>query len=408
MRVLIGTIEKANMIHLHANAFRAIGHEVITVATPHPFYDATYTHSLHSPPYLFHPVKSRNFWPLESARWRLAERREKQLRLAMYMKYKDQIDLFLVMGDGFFNNETKDFEYLRKRGAKVVQLFYGGDARCWNAFHQEYKVDISTMTEQPIDNSNFNSILTRLRKAELFSNQIYSLPDQMGLAIRPYSKITVPFEFEKYQFNITNRAVPKIVHIESRQPYKGEEFIYSAIEKLKMEGLPFEFRSYKNLAHSEVRHVLEDADILVDEVMIFGPGSLGNEAIACGCALATKMQPDHIIARNVCNLSEHNILEPLRRFILNRETRVRDLKICRELLEQHNSPREVAIQIVDALKCSSNRKVTDYSPSFFLQHYELPIGHVVSQRNKNLTRQVLNLYPISTKEMSSLEKRGLI
>ena len=45
MRILIGTLEKSNMLTLYKMAFESLGHKVVTVAVPHPFYKADYTHN---------------------------------------------------------------------------------------------------------------------------------------------------------------------------------------------------------------------------------------------------------------------------------------------------------------------------------------------------------------------------
>ena len=230
MKILIGTVEKSNMIELYKKAFKSLGHDVITIAEPHIFFrDNKYTHDLTKPSFLFKSFKNKLIRRLDTVRWFVAKRWVLIHKLFLYYKYRNVIDLMLVFGDGFYTAEITDFNFLQKKNKKIVQVFFGGDARCWEAFSQEYNIDISTIEKQPINNENFNAILTRLRKAELYANSIYSLPDQAGLALRPFFRLYMPFEYQKYKFTVKDRSVPVVIHIESKLPYNGESLIYAAI-----------------------------------------------------------------------------------------------------------------------------------------------------------------------------------
>ena len=410
MKILIGTVEKSNMIELYKKAFQLLGHDVITIAEPHPFFNENkYTHDLAKPSLLFKEIKNKFIKRLNILRWFVAKRWVITHKLFLYYKYRNTIDLMLVFGDGFYNNAVTDFNFLQKKNKKIVQVFFGGDVRCWEAFNQEYNIDISTIEKEPINNENFNRILTRLRKAELYANSIYSLPDQAGLTLRPFFRLYMPFECEKYKFTLHERPVPVVIHIESKLPYKGESFIYTAINKLKEQGVEFEFRTYKNLSHAEVIKELENADILVDEVMIFGPGTLTYEAIACGCAVATKVQEGHIVKDFLCNLEIENIEKPLREFILNKGKRINDLTQCYEVLKNINNPENIAKDIIQRSAADIYDFANhDFHPKYFLEKYHLPVGHVVSYENKKLTRMVFDKYYNDAKLRQSLIERNLL
>jgi hypothetical protein len=410
MRILIGTVEKSNMIELYKKAFKSLGHEVITIAEPHVFFNENqYTHDLTKPSFLFRPIKNKIFRRLNTVKWFVAKRWIYFHKVLLYYKYRNRIDLMLVFGDGFYTDAVTDFNFLHKKNKKIVQVFFGGDARCWEAFNQEYKIDISTIEKQPINNENFNAILTRLRKAELYANSIYSLPDQAGLALRPFFRLYMPFEYQKYKFTVNGRPVPKVIHIESKLPYKGESLIYAAIDKLKKQGVAFDFQVYKNLSHKEVINKLEDADILVDEVMIFGPGTLTYEAIACGCAVATKVQEGHIVKDHLCNLEIEDIEKPIKEFILNKDKRISDLKKAYEVLKLVNDPQNIAKDIIQRSETDIyDFSKYDYQANFFAKGYHLPAGHIVSEQNKKLTRMVFDKYYKDEELKQSLIDRKLM
>jgi hypothetical protein len=314
------------------------------------------------------------------------------------------------IGDSLLMNNLSDYKYFKDKGIKIGHAFYGGDVRCWDAYKQEFNLDISTIEDQPINNYIFNRRITRLRKVELFADGIFSVLDQAGLAIRPFHRIYIPFECGKYNFRVQNRDIPVVVHIESRQPYKGEETIYAAVKKLQESGIKFIFKSYKGLTHSEVIDVLEDADILVDEVINFGPGTLGNEAIACGCALAVKVQEGHMARDYFCDIDELNIFQALAEFITNKEKRISSVYKAYDILKSENNLESIANDIIAKIGIDPmDFKEHFCTPSFFLEKYELPAGHIMSKKNKKLTRMVIEkFYPQNPEMINSLKLRNLI
>ena len=402
------------MISLYRTALEAVGCTVTTVAEPHPFYLDDFTHSLQTPNWLFRPIRSTSFYPFEKLRRQLVKLRLLSRPLQewlLYLKYRDHLDILLIVGDGLVRRDLTDFRYLKQRGVRIGQAFFGGDVRDWQTFKQQFGVDLSSVTDREIDNRNFNEIVFRLRKAELYADALFSLPDQMGLAIRPYFKLDVPFSLSGGMVKPRGRAIPKVVHIESQKPYKGEPYIYAAVERLKQDSESFEFRSYKCLSHEEVLAVLRDADILVDETMIFGPGILGHEAVACGCALATKMQPEHAMCNYVCNIQDDDIVEPLRVLIRDRDTRVRNSLICQELLNANLSPAAVGRKILQCLgfnETSTFEPEKLIEPHFFVDEYIRPIGHELNDRNKMLTLEVAKKHGVSEDRINRLRVQGMI
>lgn len=409
MVVFIGTKEISNWIHLYAKAFEENGDTVITCAEPHPFYSDNYTHNLGNPKWLFRAIQSPRFRFLEAIRFQVAKFFKLLRKYFILLRHIDKVDLFVFVGDGFFQESTWDFQIIKRRGKKIVHVFYGGDVRDWDAFGQKYKIDVTEIEDGIISGKYFNEKVFRLRKSELYADALFSVEDQGVLALRPFYKLRIPFEVGKCRFVVKNRIIPKIVHIESRRPYKGERFIYDAIKRLKDEGLAFDFKSYKGLSHDEVYDVLEDADILVDEVMIFGPGTLGHEAIACGCALATKMQDDHFLKDLICNLDYDNIVDPLRDYILGREARVATLYKCYELLLKNASPNEVAKHIIEKLAIDKrDYSKHDYIPDFIYKEYVPPVEHSLLKSSKELTSQVVFHYANREEVRGSLIAKRLM
>lgn len=93
-----------------------------------------------------------------------------------------------------------------------------------------------------------------------------------------------------------------IVHAPNHRGFKGSEFIFDAIQKLKAEGLNVELKVLEKLQNDEVRRILrEDADILVEQIIATGHGMNGLEGMASGLP-------------TISNLEDESYMLPLRRW----------------------------------------------------------------------------------------------
>jgi hypothetical protein len=82
--------------------------------------------------------------------------------------------------------------------------------------------------------------------------------------------------------------VLRVVHAPSNPGLKGTAIIERSISELQSQGLRFEYQRIEGIPHEEMPKVLSEADILVDELILHGPGWLSLEAMASGCVVATR------------------------------------------------------------------------------------------------------------------------
>ena len=410
MNIFIGTVEIANMIHLYAEGFKKLGHKVTTCAKPHPFYKNEYDFDLSLPRWLIFLSKFYRIKFLSKIVSKIIEKYERHKKEKILEKVINDIDIFIFILDGFTPKSLFDYNYIKSKNKKIVSLFCGAEVRDWDAFSKAYKINIETIEKNPIDNSLFNTKFFRLRKNELFSDAIYSIPDQSILGIRPYFENKIPFISDKYEPVINNRDIPKIVHIESRFPTKGTVYIEKAINELRKQNLQFEFAIYKKLSNDEVISVLKDADILIDEVFLFGPGTLGMEAISCGCALATKNSGTNLLSEYMCNINTDNIVEKLKEFILDKNKRIQNIYKAIEVLKNNYNAKTVCNKILSDLEIDPiNFSKHDFMPKYFIEDYILPDGHNVNSENKILTQKVIEKYkiPISENNLNRMKSESL-
>jgi hypothetical protein len=209
----------------------------------------------------------------------------------------------------------------------------------------------------------------KLRSAEKYADLIYSVPDQMGLAIASYNHLWIPIDTSKFFFKNNKRRVPKVIHIPSEPYLKGSDVIMKSLSELKEEGLKFEIEYKSKIPHNEVKKLLEEADILVDEIIFHGPGVLGLEAMASGCAVATNHLTEYSTVFNppVWSVNKSNIKEKLRVLIENYELRQELINSGVNFVKEFNNPNKIVNDILRNLENVSLKK--DYTPDFFLKFY---------------------------------------
>ncbi|MDO5710689.1 MAG: glycosyltransferase, partial [Micrococcales bacterium] len=83
------------------------------------------------------------------------------------------------------------------------------------------------------------------------------------------------------EYPLLRRAVPRVVHIPSNGRLKGTEYVDAALRPLHDAGL-IEYRSLRALTHEEVRAEYEEADVVVDQLVLGLYGVAAIEAMAAG------------------------------------------------------------------------------------------------------------------------------
>ena len=77
-------------------------------------------------------------------------------------------------------------------------------------------------------------------------------------------------------------ARPTIVHAPSHRGIKGTQRVVEAVSQLRSEGVPLEFKLIEGLPRAEARRVYEQADLLVDQLLVGWYGGLAVELMALG------------------------------------------------------------------------------------------------------------------------------
>ncbi|MBL7701541.1 MAG: hypothetical protein JNM14_04790 [Ferruginibacter sp.] len=409
MKIFIGTEEIASLLSGLAFGFRSLGHQVTTYTSAKNKFYNTHQYDIVRGTLVNDLI---HYWD-----WKFLPKRLKDYSKRIdtfisipYLKWKnrkliEENDVFIFIWRPWLH-ESYLFPLLKKKGKKIICIHVGTDVRHVSAFEQQYGIDTSGwgdfFTKEKPDPK-----IRKIRYHELYADIIYSVPDQAGLYLRSYNHLRLALNKSKnIVYNIPARKVPLIVHAPSRSAIKGTEIINATIERLKKEGIELEYKLIENLPNEQLLKLLSEADILCDELNLHGPGVLSAEAMAAGCAVATRCLNMPPFQPPVCAVTPDNLYESLKRLITDITYRTELAADGKKFADNFNDPVNIAGKMLEDLE----RKTTaDYEAGFFMQHYQLPAATGLTAKAKQLTQQVIKKLNLQSKaDEYGLAKRGLV
>lgn len=80
-----------------------------------------------------------------------------------------------------------------------------------------------------------------------------------------------------------------IAHAPNHRGFKGTEYVIRAVEELQQEGWRIDFRLIERMPNEEVKRILGETDILVEQIVAFGYALNGIEGMASGCVVCSNL-----------------------------------------------------------------------------------------------------------------------
>lgn len=145
--------------------------------------------------------------------------------------------------------------------------------------------------------------------------------------------------------------VPVVVHTPSDRAVKGTEHVVRAVERLRGEGVALELALVERVPRAEARAVLEQADVVVDQLLSGWYGGVAVEAMALGkptvAYLADKdlarVPPDFARELPIVRATSETLVETLRELLTRRRDELGELgRRGRAFVERWHDPLAVA------------------------------------------------------------------
>lgn len=368
MKILLGSQEVCGWLYELSISFEKLGYESKTAITKiDHFFNYQYDVMLDD---IFRQTHYSGAVKKNEHHKKLLRRFINYIGDRKYKKYIykliDEADVIFLLWSPFLKN-SKEFSYIKKKKKKLIVFFAGSDVRHVRACDQQYVSKIST-TYDDIDFAGMDYRLNYLRKVEKYADIIYSVPDHAGLQLKPYKHLHAPINTVDIKFINNKRRIPKIVHAPSIPSKKGTDIIEATLERLKKEGVQFEFTSIRNLPNKDLLKLLTDADILIDQIIGHGPGVLAFEAMLSGCAVATEFYNDKPASLQppLWSIDKETIYDQLKELLTNTELRIKLIEDSRSYALTNNSSDIVAEKILKDIQSPDD---FDYYPQYLRKEY---------------------------------------
>jgi len=88
------------------------------------------------------------------------------------------------------------------------------------------------------------------------------------------------------------RSEPVVLHVPSRRGTKGTDLILAALDRLRATGLAFEVQLLEGVPHAEARRAIQEADVVVDNVLTGDYEVVSIEAMASSRVAVANVGPD--------------------------------------------------------------------------------------------------------------------
>lgn len=267
MKILIAPTEIANQVYLNGKGLREISDtiSVKTVSHNHPFYDASRYDYIY---------ENKNFITGLYG------------RLTIFLKTLFISDIYIYhYGSSLSHYLFLHFDVLINKlfGKKIIVYFHGSDVRNPNIAAQRNPWYSNPYNESRL-RSNFNCFIWSYYTG---GNAIFSDPTLENTLKKHFKKLhflklSIDVSVLKPIYPIRSKKI-KIGHIPSNIEFKGTKYIRNSIEELRnIYFIDFEYFECTNIPHQEAMSLLEDADIVIDQMMIGGHGVFTLEAMALG------------------------------------------------------------------------------------------------------------------------------
>jgi len=339
MRIFLGLNEIGNIIAAYASGFEYLGYDTLTcILHKKPFFDDWHYDVI------LNPEARKDY----KSYFRM---------IILFLRSVFTCDLFIFTYSSLLPGFA-DLPLLKILGKRIIFVFLGSEVRSIDAFEshmrslgleREYRPFIDGVRaagEQPVIKK-----IRLVKAAEKYADLIYSQAGFAQLQTRPYSRVIAPLNLSLYHFHVPGRKVPLILHAPTNQVIKGTDIILKAVDDLKREGIDFEFRLVQDMPNPELRRLLSDADIVVDELYADSLGVFSSEGMATGNAVLVHY-PEYAGVPQPCpaiNITEDNLRDHLRKAILDIPWRTELATKGREYVEKHNDNIKIARALIEAV-----------------------------------------------------------
>jgi hypothetical protein len=197
--------------------------------------------------------------------------------------------------------ELRDLPLLARAGKGLAVTFQGDDARQGDFVASTLSVNAAAEVETGYyAHASDERKRWRIRMFDKHADRIYALnPDLLRVLPKraqflPYAHIDLR-EWRPVTHREKPSRTPVVVHAPTHRGVKGTRHVLDAVSNMKKQGLRFEFRLLEGITHDRVREEIEQADLVVDQLLVGWYGGIAVEAMALGKPVVSYVREEDLL-----------------------------------------------------------------------------------------------------------------
>lgn len=284
-------------------------------------------------------------------------------KMEAFLSVKDRYDVFhFNFGQtlvDFFNHDIHLCDLPFYNGKKIM-TYNGWDARQkpinlneieFSIYHQKNCYETSYCSDKW---EKYKKV--RIEKVGKYIDHIFALnPDLMNFL--PKDKTTfLPYTIAGWDDitykNYTINKKIKIIHSPSKRVVKGSKFILKALENLQKKYKNIEIEIIENVPNNEALKKYQEADIIIDQVLLGWYGAFAVEAMKMGKPVAVYIREEDLkfISNNmkkdlndaIININQNNIETVLEKYIQNTDMLYKKSQAAVDFVHKWHNPLSIA------------------------------------------------------------------
>lgn len=287
-KIFMGLHEKGDLILLLARGLRELGYQTTSVVGE-----------------LDSPILQR-----DTKHGRYIRRTNKLVYLLDLIKEfvysSTRYDIFVFFGRSFLGDFAKrnltrkldclDLPILKLMGKTIVFVTTGSDIRSPKLLVEQLiragLEECAQWVENAYKPKYINvAIQSRVRMIERYAECIFAYRNNAQFLQRSYQMNWMPIDLSKIQCNIHATSAPLVLHAPSNRRIKGTSHVLQAVERLQRENYQFNFILCENMSNKDVRELLAQSEIVLDQFILPGYGLIAVEAMASGNVVLGSAMP---------------------------------------------------------------------------------------------------------------------
>lgn len=248
-----------------------------------------------------------------------------------------------------------DCQLFKSLRIPMIISWAGGDARIISLARKKnpYFYHLPGISDEERD----RKVRRRLEKLSKYVRYVATDPEMAEYSELYFDKVfnlRQPIDLSEGQciFPRQDTRTPVVMHIPTHPFAKGTHHIEAVVERLKSEGLHFEFRLLEsNLTQKQVRERLLEADVYVDELLCGSYGMTAVESMSCGKPTIVYIREDLVDKYPkelpLVNANPDTIYTKLKELILDSRLRHEIGKKSRKYAEKYHSLEVIGHKLVE-------------------------------------------------------------